>query len=152
MCCSEPGAPRWVKVAVMPSLPPIMILDDDPDDLFFVRRLVTKAGVRNDVVAFENSLGAVDHLERECKNPNPLFIPCAIITDLNMPRQNGLEFTRWVRAHAQLKDVRIILITDSADPADEQKALTAGVTTFARKFPTATAFAKILADLPCLDT
>lgn len=134
----------------MPTLPPIMILDDDADDLFFVRRLLTKAEIRNDVVSFENPLGAIDHLEREAKNPNPLFIPCAIITDLNMPRKSGLEFIQWVRGHEMLRTVRMILFTDSQDPAEEQKALAAGANAFARKFPSTDAFAAMLGDLPCV--
>ena len=93
-----------------------------------------------------------EYLERECQNPNPLFIPCALITDLNMPRQNGLDFIRWVRGREQLRQARIVLMTDSADPADEQRAFAAGATKFARKFPTAAAFAEMLADLPCLHT
>ena len=136
----------------MPSLPPIMSLDDDPDDLFFVRRLLAKAQIPNDVVAFENPLGAIDHLERECRNPNPLFLPCAIVTDLNMPRMNGFEFTRWVRAHEQLKGTTIMLLTDSADPAAEAGALDAGVTNFARKFPSAATFGSVLGNLPCQKT
>lgn len=137
---------------VMAALPPILIVDDDPDDLFFVRRLIAKATIPNDVVAFENPLGAVDHLERECVNPNRLFIPCAIITDLNMPRQNGVDFIRWIRAHEQLRDIRVIMITDSANPADEARARDAGASDFARKFPTAAALGAMLANLPCATT
>lgn len=125
-----------------------MILDDDPDALFFLRRLLTKGNIKNDVVAFENPLGAIDYLDREAKNPNPLFVPCAIITDLNMPRQSGLDFIQWVRRHEQFRSIRVILLTDSHDPGDEQKAIAAGATIFARKFPSAAALASLLADLP----
>jgi CheY-like chemotaxis protein len=133
------------------ALPPILLVDDEPDDLFILRRLITKAGIKNKVVAMEDPLTAIDYLDLEAKNGRPLFIPCVVILDLNMPGKNGLDLTRWVRAHPKLKDTRVVMITDSDNPADEERAREAGVTSFLRKFPTVQGIGTVLADLPCAD-
>ncbi len=134
----------------MASLPPILLVDDEPDDLYILRRLMGKAGIDNKVVAMENPLGAIEYLDLEARNGRPLFIPCAVLTDLNMPGMNGLELTRWIRAHPVLRDKRVIMVTDSEDPADEQRAKEAGVTRFVRKYPTSHGMGQLLYDLPCV--
>jgi len=134
----------------MASLPPILLVDDEPDDLYILRRLIVKAGVKNKVVAMEDPLAAIEYLDLEARSGRPLFVPCVILTDLNMPGKNGCEFTRWIRAHPELKDIRVIMVTDSEDPADEQRAAEAGVSRFVRKFPTSHGVETLLADLPCV--
>ena len=135
----------------MPALPPVLLVDDEPDDLFILRRLITKAGIKNKVVAMEDPLGAIEYLDLEAKNGRPLFIPCAVLTDLNMPGKNGFELARWIRAHPELKDTRVVMVTDSDNPADEQRAKEAGLTSFLRKFPTSQEMAALLGDLPCAE-
>jgi CheY-like chemotaxis protein len=143
-------APRNEVSGTMAALPPILIVDDEADDLYILRRLLAKAEVRNKVIGFEDPLAAVDYLQRECENPNPLFIPCAIITDLNMPGRDGVEFTQWIRRQPVLAETRIIMITDSESPSDETRATQAGVSCFVRKFPTAQRLGVLLASLPCV--
>lgn len=134
----------------MAALPPILLVDDEPDDLFILRRLIAKAEVKNKVVAMEDPLAAIEYLDLEARNGRPLFIPCAVLTDLNMPGKNGCELTRWIRAHPKLKDTRVIMITDSENPADQRRAEAAGVSRFLRKFPTSQGMGMLLADLPCV--
>jgi CheY-like chemotaxis protein len=131
------------------ALPPILLVDDEPDDLFILRRLIAKAGIRNKVVAMEDPLTAIDYLDLEAKNGRPLFIPCVVVLDLNMPGKNGFELTHWIRSHPKLHDTRVIMITDSDNPVDEERANQAGVTHFMQKFPTVHGIGSVLADLPC---
>jgi len=134
----------------MASLPPILLVDNEPDDLYILRRLIVKAGVKNKVVAMEDPLAAIEYLDLEARNGRPLYIPCAILTDLNMPGKNGCEVTRWIRAHPQLREIRVVMVTDSDNPADEQRAVDAGVTCFVRKFPTSQQLETFLGALPCV--
>jgi CheY-like chemotaxis protein len=132
------------------ALPPLLLVDDEPDDLFILRRLIAKGGVKNKVVAMEDPLAAIEYLDLEAKNGRPLFIPCAVLTDLNMPGKDGLELARWVRAHPLLQDTRVFMVTDSDNPADQRRAEDAGVARYLRKFPTSHSVALLLSDLPCV--
>lgn len=133
----------------MGGLPPILIIDDDPDDLFVFRRLLAKGGVDNKIVAFEDARAAIDYLERESNNPDPRFLPCAVLTDLNMPELSGFEVTEWIRAHPRLGSLAVIIVSSSESPHDEKRAKEVGATRFVRKFPSSDGVRTLIAALPC---
>jgi CheY-like chemotaxis protein len=120
----------------MASLPPILIVDDDPDDIFILRRLLAKAGVSNKIVAFEDARAACAHLEGVLReSDHALYRPCVVFTDLQMPGLNGFEFARWIRQHPGFASVFIVMVTSSEDPADGGNALAAGVDKLMPKYP-----------------
>ena len=102
-------------------------------------------------MAIEDPLAAREYLDLEARNGRPLFIPCVVVTDLNMPGMSGLELCEWIRGHPLLKDMRVIMLTDSELEADEQKAREVGVNHYERKYPSARAVAELLVDLPCVE-
>ena len=51
-----------------------------------------------------------------------------VITDLNMPRVDGIEFIRQVRAHPTFKYVPIVMLTTESDDAKKQAGRAAGAT------------------------
>ena len=51
-----------------------------------------------------------------------------IVTDINMPRMDGLEFTRQLRAMPQYKFVPIVLLTTESHPEKKQEGKAAGAT------------------------
>lgn len=133
----------------MGALPPILIVDDDPDDLFILKRLLSKAGVQNKVIAFEDPAAVIDHLELESKNPDRRFVPCIVFTDLNMPGMSGIELTAWIRAHPALKELAVVVISSSTAPADEEHARSAGALRFLPKYPSSEALRILVASVPC---
>jgi len=133
----------------MGALPPILIVDDDPDDLFILKRLLLKAGVLNKVITFEDPSAVIDHLELESNSSDRRFMPCIVFTDLNMPGMSGIELTAWIRAHPALKELAVVIITSSTDPADAENARAAGVVRFLSKYPSPEALHTLLAAVPC---
>jgi len=133
----------------MGALPPILIVDDDPDDLFILKRLLTKAGVQNKVIAFEDPTAVIDYLELESKNPDRRFMTCIVFTDLNMPGMSGVELTTWIRGHPALRDLAVVIISSSTAPNDEAHARTAGALRFLTKYPSAETLRTLVAALPC---
>src|SRR5690606_25394912 len=130
----------------MSTLPPILLVDDDSDDLFILRRLIGKAGIKNKTVAFEDPKAAVAHLIAEIANHDELYLPCLIFTDLNMPRMDGIELTRWIRDQPALADTTVIMVSSSEDPRDKANAMDAGARQFLLKYPTASVLASIAAE------
>lgn len=57
----------------MSNPPPILIVDDDPDDIFILKRLLTKAGIENKTVSFEDPCAAVAHLQAEIHERDERF-------------------------------------------------------------------------------
>ncbi len=67
---------------------PIIIIEDDLDDRFTLQEALVEANVSNDLVFFDNGPEAFDYLKTVTLQP---FI---ILCDVNLPRQNGIEFKR----------------------------------------------------------
>lgn len=129
----------------MGALPPLLILDDDADDIFILRRLLLKAGVNNKIVAFEDARAACLHLEGVLQQDDLLFQPCVVFTDLNMAGMDGFEFARWIRRHPRFGSIVIVMVTASEDPANAAIARAAGVDRLLAKYPTAGVLQAIVA-------
>jgi CheY-like chemotaxis protein len=120
-----------------PSLRPIVLVDDSEDDLFLLKRLLVKAGIQNPMLTFADGADAVPYLESAASAANSSALPWVIITDLKMPRMNGLEFVRWVRATGALCELPIVMISTSSEPEDAQHAKAAGADVYLSKYPDA---------------
>ncbi|MEO7524585.1 MAG: response regulator [Ferruginibacter sp.] len=72
----------------MPKDGPIIIIEDDMDDRFTLEEALREANVSNELVFFDNGPDAFEFLQSTIKQP---FI---ILCDVNLPRQNGIEFKR----------------------------------------------------------
>lgn len=128
----------------MQKLPPILVVDDETDDVFILKRLLGKVGVQNSLVTFEDSLAAIDYLEIESTKPGTSYIPWIVFTDLHMPAVNGVELTRRIRANAALAGVTIIMVTSSQNPADHAAARDAGADEYIAKYPTVAALKQLV--------
>ncbi len=125
--------------------PPIFAVDDSPDDLFFLKLLLTKAGVTNPVVTFDRVETIMAFLEAAAKAPLGGVLPRVVFTDLKMPRINGLELLRWIRQHEQLSRLYVVLLTGSGEPRDRVEAGQLAVDRYLVKFPSPAEIADVLA-------
>jgi CheY-like chemotaxis protein len=125
----------------MNDLPPILVVDDAPEDSFILSRLLLKAGVRNRVIIFEEPRPACSYLEAEGSKPSSLFFPVFIFTDFHMPVMNGSAFTKWIRNRFPDRNIPICMITGSVNPEEHQHALESGATELHAKFPSTSALA-----------
>lgn len=135
------------KQQVMPAmakLPPILVVDDEPDDVFILKRLLIKAKLENKLVTFEDSTVAVEYLNVECNRSDSPFIPWIVFTDLQMPGVDGIELAQWIRSKPALADVVILMVTSSEKEVDRQTALSAGASEYLAKYPTVSALSKLL--------
>jgi CheY-like chemotaxis protein len=69
---------------------PIILIDDDPDDLELFTDAFRGLDIANEVVAFDNGLDAIEYLKHSGRQP--LFILC----DINMPKVNGLDLRQKI--------------------------------------------------------
>ncbi len=94
----------------------ILIIDDNPQNLKLARVVLTGAGyaVRTAVDA-EEALQLLDSSR-----------PQLILMDLQLPRMDGLELTRRLKADPETADITIVALTAYAMKGDDLKAYTAG--------------------------
>jgi CheY-like chemotaxis protein len=96
--------------------PPILALEDEPDDLQFVRRALKKAGLANPLL----TATTVEQAQRLCTT-NPTFV--LVLLDVYLKGRSGLDFLEWLRAQpAPLGETPVVILTVSTDLAHERRA------------------------------
>jgi CheY-like chemotaxis protein len=91
---------------------PIVILDDDDDDIELYKAVLTELGIRNNIMLFTNSEDMLEYVhEIEVK-------PFLIISDINMPRSDGFQIRSIISSDKELKKkcIPYIFITTDASP------------------------------------
>lgn len=127
----------------MSALRPILLVDDNHDDLFILKRLLTRAGVKNAFISFDHPQDARRFLESALRTPETNLVPAAIFCDKTMPVFNGFDLLRWIREQAALKKLPFILLTSVQEPGDKKLAAKLGATEFYEKFPPLHVFAEM---------
>ena len=97
----------------MRNMKPILLVEDDSVDAMAVKRALEDLKVANQLVHTANGEEALEYL-RDKGNQKP----CIILLDLNMPKMNGIEFLRIVKADEELKKIPVIVLTASEDEQD----------------------------------
>lgn len=96
----------------------ILLVDDDEIDVMNVRRAMAKAGLDTPVWVATNGDEALDILRSGQMPAERRFL----LLDLNMPRMNGIELLRVLRADPELKNTPVVVLTTSADERDRRAA------------------------------
>jgi CheY-like chemotaxis protein len=109
----------------MPDRPPIhfLLVDDDTVDVMTARRAFQKAKVGSPMVTAGDGIEALASLRSGA-------LPAAkrvVLLDLNMPRMNGIEFLRELRADPELRATPVVVLTTSAGERDVTDALALNV-------------------------
>jgi len=93
--------------------PPILLVDDDSTDALLFKRALEHLKIANPLVRSSNCQEALEYL----MNPDNAR-PWIVVTDLNTPQMNGIEFLRAVKHHESLKQTVVIVLSGSGDERD----------------------------------
>lgn len=97
---------------------PILLVDDDPADAIMVRRAFEDLKLTNPLVNSNNGEEALEYLRDESNKK-----PCVILLDSNMPKTNGIEFLKVVKADDVLKKIPVVVLTISSEKQDVVESL-----------------------------
>ena len=111
---------------------PILLVEDRDDDVVLVRRSFQKAGIKNPIHAVSNGDEALAYLSGAGKYSDRTAhpIPQLMLLDLKMPKTDGFEVLKWIRAHPQLCGIRVVVLTSSEDIRDVNLAYSLGANSF----------------------
>jgi two-component system chemotaxis response regulator CheY len=112
------------------ALPLLLVVDDDPDQLYVIAHAAGKAGNFR-VETADNAAVALAMLQARVHENGPL--PDVILTDLKMPDLNGIEFARDMKRAPELRHIPVVVLTSGACPREERAAGEAGITAFVQK-------------------
>lgn len=121
----------------------ILLVEDDEVDVMNVRRAFKKNNISNPIYVAGNGLEALDLL-RNGTVPRERRI---ILLDLNMPKMNGIEFLRELRADRSLAATSVVVLTTSNDERDKVEAYNLNVAGYLLKPVTFINFVDVMAAL-----
>jgi CheY-like chemotaxis protein len=122
-------------------LPPILVAEDDPNDLFLFRRQLADAGIDHPFLVFRDGQELIEYLQTfDPGNPRPQVL----LLDLKMPRVSGFDVLKWLRNHAAWSDLKVIVLSGSDEPRDIEHARALGAARYCVKPPSTALLLELL--------
>jgi CheY-like chemotaxis protein len=98
----------------------ILMADDDADDRQMTQEAFVESRLGNDLRFVENGVELLDYLKRRGAYAPPADAPRPglILLDLNMPKKDGREALKEIKADPELRRIRIVVLTTSKAEED----------------------------------
>ena len=110
----------------------ILLVEDDPNDVFLIQRAFQKMQLRNRVSVVSDGEEAIDYLSGDGdfsdRTRHPL--PMLLLLDLKMPRKSGFDVLSWVRQRPGLKRLVVVVLTSSNQSSDVNRAYDLGANSY----------------------
>lgn len=114
---------------------PILLVEDNPSDVALTQRALQRACVANKLVVVEDGQEALDyllggglHADRDVSK-----LPAMILLDLKLPKVDGLEVLRRIRANKNTRRLPIVILTSSKEEQDLAAGYDLGANSYVRK-------------------
>jgi CheY-like chemotaxis protein len=113
----------------------IMLVEDNPDDEALTLRALRKNNIQNDVVVARDGVEALDYLwgTGRYAERDPRIRPEIILLDLKLPKIDGLEVLRRLRADERTQFIPVVVLTSSKEEQDLLNSYSSGCNSYIRK-------------------
>ena len=103
----------------MSCMPPILLVEDNQDDVDLTLRAFRKRGVANPVIVAKDGIEALDYLHgKEDGTAEPGELPLLVLLDINLPKIAGTEVLRRLRDHPRTSLLNVVILTSSKEEED----------------------------------
>ena len=118
----------------MSPLKRILLAEDNKNDIELTLSALEEYNLANEVVVVRDGVEMLDYLFRRGQfTDHPNGVPAVILLDLKMPRLDGLEALRQLRAEPRFKHVPVVMITSSREEQDLIRSYELGVNAYVVK-------------------
>ena len=113
----------------------ILLVEDDPDDEVLTLRALEKSNILNEVVVARDGVEALDYLfgEGSYSGRDTSVMPELTLLDLKLPKIDGLEVLRRIRADKRTKLLPVVILTSSREERDLTRGYNLGANSYIRK-------------------
>jgi CheY-like chemotaxis protein len=128
----------------------ILLVEDNPSDVDLTRRAFEKNHIANELIVVEDGQEALDYLFGSDDVPAASVsgkFPAVILLDLRLPKVNGLEVLRRIRADSRTRRIPVVILTTSKEEQDVAQSYDKGANSFIRKPVDFTRFAEAVSHL-----
>ena len=128
-----------------PVNPPVLLVEDNPCDEELTIRALRRSRLANPVLVARDGAEALEMLSGRAGTP----LPRVVLLDLNLPKVNGLEVLRQIRADARTRLIPVVILTSSREDEDRLASYELGCNSFVRKPVAFQQFAEAVGQLGC---
>ena len=102
----------------------ILLVEDDPAHIEIIRRTFAESRLANRLISVEDGQEALDYLYRKgkYKDTDQSPLPNLILLDLRLPKVDGLEVLKTIKADPALSSIPVVILTTSPAESDMVKA------------------------------
>lgn len=113
----------------------ILLVEDNPDDEALTIRALRKSKIANEIVVAHNGVEALDYLfgEGDYSGRDLSDKPAIVLLDLKLPKLDGLEVLRRVRASENTRTQPVVILTSSSEEKDIVESYDLGANSYVRK-------------------
>jgi CheY-like chemotaxis protein len=127
----------------------ILLVEDDPNDVFLMKRALKGAAISNPLKIAEDGQQAIDYLagKDQFANRTEFPIPNLIFLDLKLPYKNGFEVLDWIRNQTHLDSTLVVVLTSSSEEKDIKETYRLGARSFLVKPPNSSMLSDLMVSL-----
>ena len=119
----------------------ILLVEDNPDDRELMKLAFAQGEITHNLIVVSDGIEALDYLHKQASNNNGEVakdfsltgMPSLIMLDLNLPKINGIEVLRRIRADPRTRLIPVIIISSSTEPQDIIDSYINGCNSYIRK-------------------
>lgn len=113
----------------------ILLVEDNPDDIELTRLALTQSNIANDIVVATDGAEALDYLFATgvYAGRDTRIMPAVILLDLKLPKVDGIEVLRRIRANERTQPAPVVVLTSSKEEQDIVASYRLGANSYIRK-------------------
>jgi len=111
----------WVSgIGIMITRRDLLLIEDDEDDIFIMKRVLKDAGIRNPLRIVRDGREAIEYLSGTGRfEDRSLYpVPAMVFLDLRLPLVSGHDVLTWIRQRDDLNSTAVAVVTSSDQPED----------------------------------
>lgn len=114
---------------------PILLVEDNPDDEALTIRAFQKNNIRNEIIVARDGAEALDFLfaKGTYAGRNAADLPQVVLLDLKLPKVDGLEVLKSIRADQRTAFLPVVILTSSKEQQDIINGYRLGCNSYVRK-------------------
>ncbi len=103
---------------------PILVADDDEQDIFLLRRAFSKAGLSHLILDVPDGEEAIKYLvgNNGFADRTRYPVPALLLLDVKMPKANGFDVLKWLQTRPELADMPVVMLSSSSQDCDVEEA------------------------------
>ena len=120
----------------------ILLVEDNPDDRELMKLAFAQGEIPHNLIVVADGIEALNYLHAQVESPktpsqvgdrSPSGMPALVMLDLNLPRINGIEVLKRIRADSRTKIIPVVIISSSNEPQDLIDSYINGCNSYIRK-------------------